>query len=75
MEMKNINLEQKKINIIENILKIDNSEIINELQFMLNHTSKQFTIEEYKNEILEAEDDIKNNRLISNEDLKVKLGL
>ncbi len=75
MEMKNINLEQKKINIIENILKIDNSELINELQFMLNNTSKQFTIEEYKNEILEAEDDIKNNRLISNEDLKVKLGL
>ena len=75
MEMKNINLEQKKINIIENILKIDNTELINELQFMLNNTSKQFTIEEYKNEILEAEDDIKNNRLISNEDLKVKLGL
>lgn len=75
MEIKNINLEQKKINIIENILKIDNTELINELQFMLNNTSKQFTIEEYKNEILEAEDDIKNNRLISNEDLKVKLGL
>lgn len=75
MEMKNITLEQKKINIIEKILNIDNFEIINELKYMLNNTSKQFTIEEYKNEILKAEDDIKNNRLISNEDLKVKLGL
>jgi len=32
-------------------------------------------IEENKNKIKETEEDIKNNRLISNDDLKVKLGV
>lgn len=73
MEMQNINLELKKINIIENLLKINNFEVINELQIILNNPYTPYTIEEYKNEILEAEEDIKNNRLFSNEDLKVKL--
>lgn len=75
MELQNTNIEQMKINIIENLLKIDNYEVINELQFMLNTPYTPYSIEEYKKEILEAEEDIKNNRLISNDDLKVKLGL
>lgn len=72
MELQNTNLEQIKINIIENLLKIDNYEVINELQFMLNNPNTKYSIEEYKKEILEAEEDIKNNRLISNDDLKMK---
>ncbi len=64
-----------KINIIENLLKIDNYEVFNELQIIFNNHYTPYSIEEYKIEILEAEYDIKNNRLISNENLKAKLGL
>jgi len=75
--MKEINMKSHinlkfKINIIENLLKIDNYEVINELQIILNNPYTPYSIEEYKNEIQEAENDIKNNKLISNEDLKVK---
>lgn len=75
MELQDINIEQKKIRIIENILQLDNLEIVNEIHYLLNNNIQKYTVEEYKKEIQEAEDDIKNNRLISNEELKVKLGI
>ena len=76
-----MNLEARKISLVQEFLKLDDEKIIDALESLL-HKSKSELFEEnlkpmsmnqFNNEINQALDDEKNNRLIAVEDLKDKI--
>lgn len=76
-----MNIEAKKLSLIQELLKIDNENIINAFESLLHKSKydhfedgiKPMTIKQFNDEIDQAIDDEKNNRLISNEALKQKI--
>lgn len=76
-----MNIEAKKLSLIQEFLRIDNEKIINALEALLlkskydhfEDSLKPMSIEQFNSEIDQSIDDEKNNRLISNDDLKQKI--
>jgi len=76
-----MNIEAKKLSLIQEFLRIDNEKIINALENLLHKSKyeyfeenmKSMSLERFNDEIDQALDDEKNNRLISNSDLKQKI--
>jgi len=76
-----MNIEAKKLSLIQEFLKIDNENIINALEALLHKSKydyfeeniKPMSLKQFNDEIDQAIEDEKNNRLISNNDLKQKI--
>jgi len=72
-----MDLQTRKIEFIQEFLKIDSEELIERFESMLkkkdkksdDHLFKPFTMEEYNARIDQAMDDSRNGRMISAEDL------
>jgi hypothetical protein len=72
-------LELRKINFVQEFLKIQDEQVISDLEELINKNKiiegyennlKPMTIEEFNLEIDKSEDDIANGRVISAKDLK-----
>lgn len=76
-----MNLEARKISLIQEFLRIDNENIISALENFLHKNKSEFfeqnlksmSLEEFNIEIDQALDDEKNNRLISAKNLKKQI--
>lgn len=76
-----MNLEARKISLVQEFLRIDNEKMISALEnFLRKNKSEQFeknlnpmTLEQLNFEIDKALDDEKNNRIISAKNLKDKI--
>jgi hypothetical protein len=76
-----MNLEARKILLVQEFLRLDNENIISALENILYKSKsevfeeglKPMSIEQFNAEIDEALDDEKNNRLTSARDLKLKV--
>ncbi len=75
-----MNLETRKISFVQEFLRLQNEEIIVGLEKLLHRHKaelidkemKPMSIEEFNNNIDQAEDDFKNGRFISARNLKAK---
>lgn len=73
-----MNLEARKISLVQEFLRIDNEKIIIALENLLHKRKselfeenlKPMSLDQFNNEINQAIDDSNNNRLISAKDLK-----
>lgn len=73
-----MNLEARKLSLIQKFLRIDNEKVISALESFLHKNSsevfeqnlKPMSLDQLNKEIDQALDDEKNNRLISAKDLK-----
>lgn len=76
-----MNLEARKISLVQEFLKIDNEKIISALEnFLIRSKSEDFeknlepmSMEKFNSEIDIALEDEKNNRIIKAKDLKEKI--
>lgn len=76
-----MNLEARKISLVQEFLRIDNEKIISALEnFLYKNKSEIFeqnlnpmSLEQFNREIDQALEDEKNNRIISAKDLKQKI--
>ncbi|MFT4063092.1 MAG: hypothetical protein QM642_12135 [Edaphocola sp.] len=76
-----MNIEAKKLSLIQEFLRVDNEKIINALEALLHKSKydhfeesiKPMSLKQFNDEIDQAIDDEQNNRLISNDDLKQKI--
>jgi hypothetical protein len=76
-----MNLEARKISLVQEFLRIDNEKIINALENLLHKSKseifeqnlKPMSLEQFNQEIDDAIDDEKNNRLTEAKDLKGKI--
>ena len=76
-----MNLEARKISLIQEFLRIDNEKIISALENFLHKNKseifeqnlKPMSLEDFNREIDKALDDEKNNRIISAQDLKKQI--
>ena len=76
-----MNLEARKLSLVQEFLRIDNEKIISALEnFLLKNKSEIFeqdlqpmSLEQFNREIDEALEDEKNNRIISAKKLKEKI--
>lgn len=76
-----MNLEARKISLVQEFLKIDNEKIISALEkFLIRSKSEDFekslepmSLEKFNSEIDIALEDEKNNRIIKAKDLKEKI--
>lgn len=76
-----MNLEAKKLSFIQEFLRVDNEKIINDLVNLLRKSKsehfeqnlKPMSLEQFNDEINQALEDEKNNRLIRSSDLKQKI--
>ena len=76
-----MNLEARKISLVQEFLKIDNEKIISALEkFLIKSKSEDFekslepmSLEKFNSEIDIALEDEKNNRIIKAKDLKEKI--
>lgn len=76
-----MNLEARKISLVQEFLRIDNEKIIIALENLLHKRKselfeenlKPMSLDQFNNEINQAIDDSNNNRLISAKDLKSKV--
>lgn len=75
-------LEKRKINLVQNFLALDNIETISKVEVLLNEEkariyeesiSKKMTHQELSNMLDKAEDDFKNGRIITAEELLKKV--
>ena len=74
-------LELRKINFIQEFLRIQDETVISDLEKLLLKTKsdsyeknlKPMSIEQFNSEIDQSEDDIKNGRIITAEELKSKI--
>ena len=75
-----MNLEARKISFIQEFLRLQNEEIVIGLEKLLHKRKaelidmemKPMSIEQFNNDIDQSEDDFKNGRIISANDLKAK---
>ena len=73
-----MNIQAKKLNLIEKLIGLSDTTTINKIDKLLNKTvvsayeakQKPMTGEEFKARLEKSEDDFKNGRVISHEDLK-----
>ncbi|QOW10379.1 hypothetical protein Q73A0000_08370 [Kaistella flava (ex Peng et al. 2021)] len=76
-----MNLEARKISLVQEFLRIDNEKLITALENLLYKTKNEFfeenlkpmSLEDFNKEIDKAINDEENNRLIRAEDLKEKI--
>ena len=76
-----MNLEARKISLVQEFLRIDNEKIINALENLLHKSKseifeqnlKPMSLEQFNKEIDEAIDDEINNRITEAKDLKDKI--
>lgn len=76
-----MNLEARKIILIQEFLRLDNEKIINAIENLLHKSKSDFfeqnlkpmTLKQFNDEIDKALDDEKNNKLINAKDLKRKI--
>lgn len=76
-----MNIEARKISIIQEFLKIDSEKIISAIENFLNKSKAEnfeenlnpMSLEEFNNEIDKALEDEKNNRITNAKDLKKKI--
>lgn len=76
-----MDLEARKINFIQEFLRIENEKIINGLERMLRKSKSELfeqnltamTLEQFNAEIDRALDDSENDRMIKTTDLKAKI--
>lgn len=76
-----MNLEARKLSLIQEFLRIDNEDIINELENLLQKSKLEeyeqslhpMSLAQFNEEIDQAIEDDKNDRLISSDDLKLKI--
>lgn len=76
-----MNLEARKILIVQEFLRLDNEKIITAVESLLHESKseiyeqslKPMSMEQYNNEVDKALEDEKNNRLINVKDLKQKV--
>jgi hypothetical protein len=76
-----MNLETRKIILVQEFLRLDNEKIINAIENLLYKSKSEFfeenlkpmTLKQFNDEIDKALDDEKNNRLINAKDLKSKI--
>lgn len=76
-----MNLEARKISLVQEFLRIDNEKIISALENFLHKNKSEIfeknlnpmSLEQFNIEIDEALEDEKNNRLISAKDLKKQI--
>lgn len=76
-----MNLETRKISFIQEFLRLQNEEIVSELEEFLHQRKaelidedfKPMTMEQYDAEIDQAMEDSKNGRMIKATELKVKI--
>ncbi len=76
-----MNLEARKISFIQEFLKLQNEELIIELEKLLNNMKSELrqedlipmSMEQYEQEIDQAMEDSKKGRMISARDLKSKI--
>ncbi|WP_434979132.1 hypothetical protein [Daejeonia sp. YH14] len=76
-----MNLEARKISLVQEFLRIDNEKIISALENFLYKNKSEFfeqnlnpmSLEQFNREIDQALEDEKNNRIISAKDLKQKI--
>lgn len=76
-----MNIEARKISLIQEFLKIDNEKIISAIENFLHQSNsknleqnlKPMSLEDFYNEIDKALDDEKNNLITSAKDLKKKI--
>lgn len=79
--MNEMNLEARKISFIQEFLKLQNEELIIELEKLLNNMKSELrqedlipmSMEQYEQEIDQAMEDSKKGRMISARDLKSKI--
>lgn len=77
-----MDLEARKIEFVQEFLRLQNEEIISELEKLLRKRKvelieknlKPMTMEQYDAEIDQAMEDSKNGRMIEVSDLKAKIG-
>lgn len=73
-----MDIQAIKLNLIERLIWLSDTKTINQIDKLLNKTIKDkyeaklkpMTGEQYKARLENAEDDLKNNRIISQEDLE-----
>lgn len=73
-----MDIQAIKLNLIERLIWLSDTKTINQIDKLLNKTIKDkyeaklkpMTGEQYKTRLENAEDDLKNNRVISQEDLE-----
>ncbi len=79
----NSTLDKRKINLVQNFLALDNKETISKVEILLNEEkmriyeesiSKKMTHKELNLMLDKAEDDFKNGRIITTEELLKKVG-
>lgn len=76
-----MNLEARKISIVQEFLRLDNEKIITAIESLLHESKsdafeqnlKPMSVEQFNAEIDAALDDEKHNRLISTDNLKQKV--
>ena len=76
-----MNLESRKLSFIQEFLRLQNEEVISGLEKMLHQRKaelferslKPMNIEQFNNEIDQALDDSKNDRMTEAKDLKAKI--
>nr|WP_294899731.1 hypothetical protein [uncultured Pedobacter sp.] len=76
-----MNLETRKIILIQEFLRLDNEKIISALENLLHKSKSEFfeqnlkpmTLKQFYDEIDKALDDENNNRLVNAKDLKSKI--
>ncbi len=71
-----MNIEAKKIQFVQEFLKLKNEEIVTHLQNILkievSNPLKRFSIEEFNERIDKSEKDFKTGRIIENSGIKAK---
>lgn len=71
-----MNIEARKIQFIQEFLKLQNMEVVSHLEMFLKiETSspiKRFSIDELNKRIDKSEEDFKEGRIIDNSDIKIK---
>ena len=76
-----MNLENRKLALIEAFLSIDSEDVINDIENLLGKRKVRFpeeslkpmSLRQFNDEIDQALDDEKNDRLISTEDLRISI--
>lgn len=76
-----MNIEARKLSLIQEFLRVDNEQIINALENLLHKIKsekfeenlKPMSLQQFNDDIDQAVEDEKNNRLLSNYDLQQKI--